>query len=155
MPSQPSEAARQKEKQQPPEVHATNLYRVNPCSHLRGPDGACIGHPTCNRKPVDLEQLPAVMERAAQIHRVLQPPSPDQAQQALPLTELPKVGDLLGAALVYGDCLAVILGAVLQDRSGVLSAREREQVATIGLHIQMRAADVRELLASVEEVRHG
>jgi hypothetical protein len=42
----------------PPQQDApTMFYPLNPCGHLRGPGGGCIGSPECKREPVSADKL--------------------------------------------------------------------------------------------------
>lgn len=42
----------------PPEQDApTMFYPLNPCGHLRGPGGGCIGSPECKCEPVSADKL--------------------------------------------------------------------------------------------------
>jgi hypothetical protein len=45
----------------------TMFYPVNPCGHLRGPEGGCIGFPECKREPVSADKMGPLVQRAGEL----------------------------------------------------------------------------------------
>ena len=54
----------------------TMFYPLNPCGHLRGPGGGCIGSPACKREPVSADKMWELVQRAGELRaRLLAHPS--------------------------------------------------------------------------------
>jgi hypothetical protein len=80
----------------------TMFYPLNPCGHLRGPGGGCIGSPECPREPVSADKLGELVQRAGELRaRLLAHPA-----QAVTGEGRATVADKLGAAVNLGECLS-------------------------------------------------
>ena len=54
----------------------TMFYPLNPCGHLRGPGGTCIGFPECKHQPVSADKMGPLVQRAGELRaRLLAHPS--------------------------------------------------------------------------------
>jgi hypothetical protein len=132
----------------PPQQDApTMFYPLNPCGHLRGPGGGCIGSPECKREPVSADKLGELVQRAGELRaRLVAHPS-----RALPLDQRPEaralVSDKLGSAVSLAECLSAVMASVLDDKA-VLTTEEQATLATIGANVEMRVRDLRDFLTA-------
>jgi hypothetical protein len=128
----------------PPQQDApTMFYPVNPCGHLRGPGGACIGFPECKREPVSADKMGPLVQRAGELRaRLLAHPS-----QAFTGEGRAAVADKLGAAVTLAECLNVVLISLLEDRAA-MTTEEHATAATIGANVEMRVRDLRVLFTA-------
>ncbi|HYI02435.1 hypothetical protein [Hyalangium sp.] len=98
----------------------TMFYPLNPCGHLRGPGGGCIGSPECKREPVSAEKMGELVQRAGELRaRHVAHPS-----QAFTGEGRATVADKLGSALTPAECLHVVIISLLGDKA-VMTAEER------------------------------
>ena len=102
----------------PPQQDApTMFYPLNPCGHLRGPGGGCIGSPECKREPVSADKLGELVQRAGELRaRLVAHPS-----QAFTGEGRATVADKLGAAVSLGECLSSSFAVLSGWRSVRLS----------------------------------
>jgi hypothetical protein len=122
----------------PPQQDApTMFYPLNPCGHLRGPGGGCIGSPECTREPVRADKLGKLVQRAGELRaRLLAHPS-----QALTGEGRATVADKLGAAVRLAECLSAVMASLL-DHKAVLTTEEQAALATIGANVELRVRDL-------------
>jgi hypothetical protein len=91
----------------------TMFYPLNPCGHLRGPGGGCIGSPECKREPVSADKLGELVQRAGELRaRLVAHPS-----QAVTGEGRATVADKLGAAVSLGECLSAVLANLLEHKA--------------------------------------
>ena len=128
----------------PPQQDApTMFYPVNPCGHLRGPEGGCIGFPECKREPVSADKMGPLVQRAGELRaRLLDHPS-----RAFTREGRAAIADKLGAAVTVAECLNVVLISLLEDRAA-MTTEELAAVATIGANVEMRVRDLRVLFTA-------
>lgn len=117
----------------------TMFYPLNPCGHLRGPGGGCIGSPECTREPVSADKLGELVQRAGELRaRLLAHPS-----QPVTGEGRATVADKLGAAVSLGECLSAVMASLL-DHKAILTTEEQATLATIGANLEMRVRDLRD-----------
>jgi hypothetical protein len=128
----------------PPQQDApTMFYPLNPCGHLRGPSGGCIGSPECKREPVSADKLGELVQRAGELRaRLVAHPS-----QAVTGEGRATVADKLGAAVSLGECLSAVMASLL-DHKAILTTEEQAMLATIGANVEMRVRDLRDFLTA-------
>ncbi len=128
----------------PPQQDApTMFYPLNPCGHLRGPGGGCIGSPECKREPVSADKLGELVQRAGELRaRLVAHPS-----QAVMGEGRATVVDKLGAAVSLGECLSAVMASLLEHKA-VLTTEEQATLATIGANVEMRVRDLRDFLTT-------
>jgi hypothetical protein len=128
----------------PPQQDApTMFYPLNPCGHLRGPGGGCIGSPECKREPVSADKLGELVQRAGELRaRLVAHPS-----QAFTGEGRATVADKLGAAVSLGECLSAVLASLL-DHKAILTTEEQATLATIGANVEMRVRDLCDFLTT-------
>jgi len=128
----------------PPQQDApTMFYPLNPCGHLRGPGGGCIGSPECKREPVRADKLGELVQRAGELRaRLVAHPS-----QAVTGEGRATVADKLGAAVSLGECLSAVLANLLEHKA-ILTTEEQATLATIGANVEMRVRDLRDFLTT-------
>jgi hypothetical protein len=121
----------------------TTFYPFNPCGHLRGPGGGCIGSPECKREPVSADKLGELVQRAGELRAgLLAHPS-----QAFTGEGRATVADKLGAAVSLGECLSAVVASLL-DHKAILTTEEQATLATIGANVEMRVRDLLDFLAT-------
>jgi hypothetical protein len=121
----------------------TMFYPLNPCGHLRGPGGGCIGSPECKREPVSADKLGELVQRAGDLRaRLVAHPS-----QAVTGEGRATVADKLGAAVSLGECLSAVLANLL-DHKAILTTEEQATLATIGANVEMRVRDLCDFLTT-------
>jgi hypothetical protein len=128
----------------PPQQDApTMFYPLNPCGHLRGPGGGCIGSPECKREPVSADKLGELVQRAGDIRaRLVAHPA-----QAVTGEDRATVADKLGAAVSLGECLSAVLANLLEHKA-ILTTEEQATLATIGANVEMRVRDLCDFLTT-------
>ncbi|WP_225414503.1 hypothetical protein [Stigmatella hybrida] len=128
----------------PPQQDApTMFYPLNPCGHLRGPGGGCIGSPECKREPVSADKLGELVQRSGELRaRLVAHPS-----QAVTGEGRATVADKLGAAVSLGECLSAVLANLLEHKA-ILTTEEQATLATIGANVEMRVRDLRDFLTT-------
>jgi hypothetical protein len=126
----------------PPQQDApTMFYPLNPCGHLRGPGGGCIGYPECKREPVSADKLGELVQRAGELRaRLMAHPS-----QAVTGEGRATIADKLGAAVSLGECLSAVLASLLEHKA-ILTTEEQATLATIGANVEMRVRDLCDFL---------
>jgi hypothetical protein len=125
----------------------TMFYPLNPCGHLRGPGGGCIGSPECKCEPVSADRLGELAHRAGELSaRLATHPSRalprDQRSEARAL-----VSDKLGSAVSLAECLSAVRASLLDDKA-VMTTEEQATLATIGANVEMRVRDLRDFLTA-------
>lgn len=126
----------------PPQQDApTMFYPLNPCGHLRGPGGGCIGSPECKREPVSADKLGELVQRAGELRaRLVAHPF-----QAATGEGRATVADQLGAAVSLGECLSAVLANLLEHKA-ILTTEQQATLATIGANVEMRVRDLCDFL---------
>jgi hypothetical protein len=122
----------------PPQQDApTMFYPLNPCGHLRGPGGGCIGSPECKREPVSADKLGELVQRAGELRAgLLAHPSHSFTGEGRAT-----VADKLGAAVSLGECLSAVMASLL-DHKALLTTEEQAVLAIIGANVEMRVRDL-------------
>ena len=126
----------------PPQQDApTMFYPLNPCGHLRGPGGGCIGSPECKREPVSADKLGELVQRAGELRaRLVAHPSQEFTGEGRAT-----VADKLGAAVNLGECLSAVMASLLGHKA-ILTTEEQATLATIGANVEMRVRDLCDFL---------
>jgi hypothetical protein len=128
----------------PPKQDApTMFYPLNPCGHLRGPGGGCIGSPECKREPVSADKLGELVYHAGELRaRLVAHPS-----RAITGEGRATVADKLGAAVSLGECLSAVMASLLEHKA-ILTTEEQATLATIGANVEMRVRDLCDFLTT-------